>query len=349
MLKRVALAGSFAVLAASTALADFTYQQTSKITGGAMQSMMKVAGVFSKQAREAREPITTMVAVKGDRMAHIIPGKSAFIINLGAQTITNIDYAQKTYSVLTFEQYRAFLTQLESRNNKDAGEITVKPGIKDTGAKRQVAGYDAHQLIVTIDMEATDKNGKTNPMMSVVSDMWLAKVPGYEEVQAFQRKLAEQLAFAPSVGGMFSQAGTQKGMAELMKESSKLDGVPVFQITKMGAPQGAAAAQQEGQPAQAQQPQPQQQQAEEKPGVGGAIGKLGRFGGLGGFGRKKKQEEPAQTQQASQTQNQQSGAPGSLLEMETELAGFSTSAVDASKFEVPAGFKQVESEMGKRR
>jgi hypothetical protein len=33
------------------------------------------------------------------------------------------------------------------------------------------------------------------------------------------------------------------------------------------------------------------------------------------------------------------------MEMTTELSGFSSGAVDASKFEVPAGFKQVESPM----
>jgi hypothetical protein len=35
------------------------------------------------------------------------------------------------------------------------------------------------------------------------------------------------------------------------------------------------------------------------------------------------------------------------MEMTTELSGFSSAPVDPSKFEVPAGFKQVESEMMK--
>jgi hypothetical protein len=36
------------------------------------------------------------------------------------------------------------------------------------------------------------------------------------------------------------------------------------------------------------------------------------------------------------------------MEITSELSGFSSGPVDASKFEVPAGFKQVESEMLKR-
>ena len=40
------------------------------------------------------------------------------------------------------------------------------------------------------------------------------------------------------------------------------------------------------------------------------------------------------------------GAAGVLMEMTTEMSGFNAS-VDASKMEVPAGFKQVESDMKK--
>ena len=52
-------------VAAGMLLADFSYEQTSKITGGAIAGMMKVVGAFSRQARE---PIRSTVAVKGDRM-----------------------------------------------------------------------------------------------------------------------------------------------------------------------------------------------------------------------------------------------------------------------------------------
>ncbi len=33
------------------------------------------------------------------------------------------------------------------------------------------------------------------------------------------------------------------------------------------------------------------------------------------------------------------------MEMTTELTGFSSAPVDASRFQVPAGFKQVDSDM----
>src|ERR1022692_4296012 len=42
-----------AAIATGMLLADFSYEQTSKITGGVVASMMKVAGAFFKKAREA--------------------------------------------------------------------------------------------------------------------------------------------------------------------------------------------------------------------------------------------------------------------------------------------------------
>jgi len=87
MLRKVATIAGILTLAGSPLLADFTYQETSTITGGMMASMMRVAGVFSKQARE---PIQSTVAVKGDKMMHR-SNNHASIIDIGAQTITTID------------------------------------------------------------------------------------------------------------------------------------------------------------------------------------------------------------------------------------------------------------------
>ena len=93
-------------------------------------------------------------------------------------------------------------------------------------------------------------------------------------------------------------------------------------------------------PQQVEQQQPQQQQVDlEKPTVSGALGRLG--GRLGGLGRKKPQEQAS----SGQPQAQGAGGPASMMETTTELSGFSSAAVDASKFQVPAGFKQVESQM----
>jgi hypothetical protein len=84
-----------------------------------------------------------------------------------------------------------------------------------------------------------------------------------------------------------------------------------------------------------------------------ALGRLGRslpggLGGLGGLGRRKKeqpQEQPQQQQQQQQQGQAQAQGSGVLMEMLTENSDFSTGAVDASKFAVPAGFEKVDHEM----
>src|ERR1700694_1434726 len=83
-------------------LADFSYEQSTKITGGMMAGMMKFAGAFSKQARE---PIQSTVAIKGNRMVQSSKDR-ATVTDLDNETITEINFPKKTYSVVTFAEMK---------------------------------------------------------------------------------------------------------------------------------------------------------------------------------------------------------------------------------------------------
>jgi len=152
-----------------------------------------------------------------------------------------------------------------------------------------------------------------------------------------------------------------RGFAGLMKESAKLDGVPVLQVVKMGGMEGNLTPEQRAQMADARkkmaeaeanrqnEPQP------ERPTIGGALsGALG--GRFGGFGRKKKQEAPAESKKEEQKSEpagtESTPAPvessDSLMEMTIESRNFSTSPVDGLKLVVPTGYKPVENEALKR-
>ena len=68
-------------------------------------------------------------------------------------------------------------------------------------------------------------------------DMWLApNMPGYEEVRSFYARMAQKVAWNPAGGGMMGAMMSQhaKGMNELVKEMSKIEGIPVVQITRIG-------------------------------------------------------------------------------------------------------------------
>ncbi|HWQ55280.1 MAG TPA: hypothetical protein VN442_16460 [Bryobacteraceae bacterium] len=355
MVQRIAKCVALMMLPASGLLADFSYDQSAKITGGMMAGMMKVAGVFSKSARE---PIRSTIAVKGDRMV-TITGKTASIVDLSKETMTEVNFDKKEYSVMTFAEFRQMMEELaKKQNSKETGEMNVKISVDATGQSRNINGLDTNQTIVKILMEGKDAESGQKGGMTMTADMWLApSVAGYQEMIQFQTRMAQKLAWG-GAGGFAAMAGPQaaKAFQELYKEGSKLNGIPVVQYIKMGV-DGAGA--QGGQPGAEQAPPPQQQEQQqvEKPSAGGALGSAlgGRLGGLGGFGRRKKPkteeppaEQPAQQQQAAPQQSgsgqAQAGAPGSFLEMTNESSNFSSAAVDSAKFEVPAGFKQVKSE-----
>jgi carbon monoxide dehydrogenase subunit G len=312
----------------TTLLADFSYQTTSKITGGMMASAMKMAGVVSKQARE---PIQSTVMVKGNRMA-TVSAHAAHIIDLKNETMTEVNFDKKTYSVVTFAQLADMMKrmdeQMKSEKGKPVQNLTIKASVDKTGKTREIAGSDTREALVRIEMIGTDeKTGEPVTAMVVTSDMWLAKpASGYDEVRDFHRRMAEKLTWSPGMG-MMAQPGMGKGMAEMAKEMSKLDGMPIYQFMVMGGPgsdQVAATHDPTAQPT----PEPEQK--------GGLMGRLAAAK-LGGFGHKKDDQD----QQQGSGQQGQPGA-GTMMEMVTEMSGFSTDSIDASKFEVPAGFQQVD-------
>jgi hypothetical protein len=290
--------------------------------------------VFSKQATQ---PIKTTVMVKGDRMAHV-GAETIQVIDLGKETITDINLKNKTYSVMTFAQMVQAMDQMSQKaaaqpDNKKA-EMNFKASVKETGQTKVISSLNTREVILTLVMEGTDKESGNKGSMNVISDMWMAPdVPGYGEVRAFHQRMAAKMSWTPGSSAFTQGRGDMaKAFGDLSKESAKLEGVPVLVVVSMG---GAA----EGQPGQTgQKPAAQQSQREDPPSVGGA---LGRLGGLGGLGRRKQEPPPKQEQPAS------ASTPGTLLEMTTETTSFSSGPVDASKFEVPAGFKQVQNDMVK--
>jgi hypothetical protein len=246
---------------------------------------------------------------------------------------------KKQYSVMTFDEMKQMIEQMSQKmKQNDKGEMTFKVSASATGKNKQVAGFDAREMILTMEMEAKDKESGQKGGMTVITDMWIAPaVAGYQEVRDFYKRMAEKINWTPG-GNMFMQnpqvsPQVSQGMAEVYKEVAKVDGVPVMQTITMGAPGSVA-------PADGSAPPPPQPAAE-RPSIGGALG-----GALGGrFGRKKTSSD----QPAAPANSQGSGgqASGSLLEMTTELSGFSSNPVDAGQFAVPAGFKKVESETKK--
>jgi hypothetical protein len=355
--KRLLILRAFTAMAVGSVplLADFTYDQTTQITGGAMLRMMHVVGAFSKQGRKATEPIVATTQIKGNRMIRKTPDE-ATIFDLDQQTITRIHFGQKTYSVMTFEQMKQQMAEMaekmHSRNAQD-GDMTFDVKVSDTGQTKTINGNNAHQMIMTITASSTDPKSGGQGALNIVNDMWIApSVAGYGEVRDFQRRMAEAIGWVPGENPMMNRPDMAKAMSQVYKEASKLDGMPLATVIKMGGSvQGTTTSADQEQPA----AQSSQQDAAPPPtSVGSAV--AGAMAGRFGFGRHKKPADSsaaAPEQTASASKPQQEGTPqqanASLLEMTSEVTSYNSGAVDAAVFQVPAEFQKVEEDFTKAR
>jgi hypothetical protein len=358
----------FVALASSAAHADFTYTETTQITGGSMMQLMKMAGTFSKTARQAGEPVVSTIAIKGNRMTRVGPQRTE-IIDLDRETITSIDHQKRQYTTMTFEQMRQ---QIEKAMQKAKEEQQKKPAdqdaasdtdvkfqvhVRNTGATKQVSGLSAAESILTMAMDATDKTSGQTGSIAITNDLWLAsEIPGYDEVKDFYRRYAEKMkvvfngAFNPAMFAQYPGAG--QGMADMVKEMSKLKGTPVLQVMRMGTTVNGAPL-----PAASEAPLPPPGASPAMPSAGDVAGDAaqqtatsavasrmgslgGLAGGLGGFGRKKKKADPAPAPEEAEAATPPATA-AVLIESNTQLTGFSQTAADESMFVVPAGYKQV--------
>ena len=352
----ILLACTLAAASSARANADFTYQETTQITGGSLMSMMKLAGTFSKQARQAGDPVVSTVMVSGNRMVRANKDTTE-IIDLDAGTITLIDHLKKQYTTMTFEQMRQQMEAAMAKakaeqqkapqqqpTNNDAQNVDVKFNVKvrNTGATKDVAGLSATESILTMTMDATDKTSGQTGSLAITNDMYLVpEVPGYDEVRDFYKRYAEKMgtimsgAINPQMVGMMQQPGAGKGMADMVTEMSKLKGIPVLQIMRMGTTADGTPL-----PAASEAPLP----TGPPPPSAGDIAKQSATSAVmsslpfGGFGKKKKADDPPPA--AANSTAPPTAAV--LVESNTQMTSFSKTPIAASNFAPPPGYKQVD-------
>jgi hypothetical protein len=292
------------LLAAYPAAADFSYTQTRKSTGG----MISAGG-----------PQTSKVALKGGKI-RTETGHMAIILDADSQTVTTIDNDRKTYSVKPFGEATAA-----------AGNVGAKIDVKETGETRTVNGFQARELVMSIEVDSpqTALVGK----MQMEIDMWLSSdVPGAKEMVGFYQQNGGKMPW----GAMAGQGNPQmaSALAEVQRKISSMKGVPVQQIVKVKAPAGAMPARASAGPSVAQM---QQMQA----GMEKARAHLEAMAAGGGPAAAIAQQQlarmgpsPGGAGAASATSS------GSLLEMTIDSSDFSTAAVPDSLFAIPVGYQK---------
>lgn len=357
------LAGS--LLLPSFALADVSYQETTKITGGSMMGMAKMAGAFSSQAKQALEPTTTTVMIHGSRMVRS-NSHSTDIIDLDAQTITTIDHDKRSYYVMTFQQMQQAMANAAAKAkgsqpaSTNGSQLTFDAHISSTGATRQLDGETAHETLLTITMLANTGDPSAKGGMAATSEMWLIKdAPGMAELRRFNERMVKELNTDMAASAMSSllaaEPGGAQALAELKKEAVKVSGLPVLQVTRVGMSlngQPLAA------PSVAPLPQSQDQNHGSTAGemgkevatgtatqeAGSQLSKLGTFGrALGGSSMGALMGHLPSKSATGSAPNTDPATAGVLMESQTETSGFSVAEVDTNSFQIPAGYKLVPS------
>ena len=340
---------------------DYTYQQTTQITGGSLLHMMKTMGAFSSQARHMGDPIVSTIYLKDNRLANVNPD-TIEIIDLDKETVTNIDVQKKTYTVMTFAQMRQAMENARAQLQQQPAPQQPQPAappdaqnvklsfdvkVRNTGVQKEISGLNSSEAIMTLMVIATDTQTQQSGNMAVTNDMWMVpSIPGYEQIRDFYMRFGAKMSGSTvGLGFDFSKMlaqnpGAGQALSQMAEEMQKLKGVPIMQVMRMGTTtngQPLPAASEAPLPADASPAAPSAGQVA-KAGMGSMISS--RLGGFG-FGRKKNNPPD---QSADQNANGAQAQPTSAILMETQIttSNFSSDPVDPSHFEIPAGYTQVQ-------
>jgi hypothetical protein len=320
-----AIALPLAAFLAAPVAADVKTRDRSQIKFEGMLGRM--VGMFGGKA--AKEGVESSTAVKGNRKA-TMSDTTGRIVDLSEEKVYDLDVRKKTYTVTTFDELRQRMREAEEKAKKDAEkaekeqpgerqqekpekEIEVDFDVKETGQKKQIAGYDTHESVVTITVREKGKTLEESGGLVMTSNIFLGpQIPQMKEVAEFELRYWKQLQ-GPDAAAMSAEQMAavlamypmvKTAMERMQKEGSKLQGTPLETTTVF-----------EGVKSKEQLTQAQQSSSS------------GGSGGIGGMLARKmmKKEEPK--------------ARATIFTMHNEVIEVATS-VAAADLTIPADFKE---------
>lgn len=250
-MKIIVRVGTVLLAGAACVLADVSYQESVRYTGGSLLEVMHSMsnGIMGKmmggRMGRALQDQTFKVYVKGNKMARIGP-ETGMIFDLDAGTMTTIDNQKQTYSTVTFDEINQRMQEMKermSKNGSQAPDIQFDSKVEQTGKTKTIDGQTAKEYLMTLTAQGQQGGMKVN------SDLWaIPSIAGVEELRSFQKKLASKLIYMN--GGVNPMLGSaSSGLNQLTKEMLKMDGFPVSQevtITGVQSPMSPMAAMRNG-------------------------------------------------------------------------------------------------------
>jgi hypothetical protein len=320
---------------ATSLWADLRWEQTARVTGGTILNTPIVGG-------RLKEPTETIHLLQGNKMA-MLTKDTTTLYDLDQETITQISHEKKTYSVLTFAQMRQALEKLSAQmgpaNRQPNAEMTWRVDVRETGDKKNVAGYEAVQYVITLEGETRDdRSGRTMGQRITIESWNTKQMSGLEEYQDFSKRMAEKMGGEGAANvSPFIRAQMGQGFKVAAAELAKIEGFPVLSVMSVASTLDGQTVSAPGGPAGSAVKDAVVDAATRE-----ALNRAGRAGNLpnlGGLGRRARVPSPPSSSSASSTND------GPLMVFTTEMTLFARGEVEAAKLAVPAGYKEVESDM----
>lgn len=334
MMRRMRLFAGFLFLAglvvsASAAHADLTMKETTVIKGLPMVGDVTTHGtVMVSGDRQRQETSTEMSGM----MARMMAGggqESVEIVRLDKDLTWSLNTKEKTYTEVTFQQIRDLMQGMDAEMEDaldeyedEDGDVELKIDVRKTGRKKQIAGYDTEEVVVTVEGDAEDEDTGEIVRSRWIVTMWMARdAKGLSEVEDFNKAMVGKMGFAADGADQFASllsayAGGLKAMTNAMDD---IEGIPLethMQIEVEG------------------------EESEDQTSAGIDIGDQGGVAGaigkrlLGGRGRdtEPKAEGPTASAEGFRI----------VMHSTTVVTEVSTSAVPASMFEIPEGYRRAD-------
>ena len=240
------------LLLAAPALAEVkTRDRTQVHFEGMLGRMFSMFG-----GKAAKEGVESTTAVKGSRKA-TINDTTGRIIDLSEEKVYDLDMKKKMYTVTTFDDLRRKMREQadqakqqaqkeepapqQQQAQKPQKEYQVDFDVKETGQKKQLAGYDTHQTIVTVTVREKGKTLEEGGGLVMTNDMWLGpEIPQLREIAEFDARYwkqleaaqmsadvsADQMAALMAMYPLISKASDQ-----MAKDADKLKGTALDTLT----------------------------------------------------------------------------------------------------------------------
>ena len=213
----------------------------------------RMVGMFGGKA--AKEGLESSTAVKGDRKA-TISDATGRIVDLSEEKVYDLDMRKKTYTVTTFEELRRRMREDEEKAKKNAEkeqpserqeqqqkpekELEVDFDVKETGQKKQIAGYDTHESVVTVTVREKGKTLEESGGLVMTSNIFLGpSIPQMKEAAEFEMRYWQQLQ-GPEAPAMSAEQMAavlamypmvKNAMERMQKEGTKLQGTALETTT----------------------------------------------------------------------------------------------------------------------